>query len=225
MGNINGTTNFFVDNYNVYHRIRPANGSIKFHWQYSITLKLLPQYEYILMMFDPGYVIPSNNPELVPRTSVIVRPNSIGNLYLKVIIYLNLEYSKRYFIMQVIKRILLKTEENPCESTVNYNVLSCVEKKLISETKCRPPWINSTSTVRMCSYEDDSSSLRTFMELMSDVTFMGTQRLYSKYGCLRPCTYLEYKVNKLPKLFSYIMYQNYAMQQYPACRGSTDVEV
>ena len=98
--------------------------------------------------------------------------------------------------MQVIKHILLNTEENPCESAANYNVLSCVEKKLISRTGCRPPWINSSSTVRMCSYEDDSSSLRTFMELVSDVTFMGTQRLYSNYGCLRPCTYFEYKVKK-----------------------------
>lgn len=84
LGRIRGKTNFFVDNYNVYHLIHPSNGSIKFHWKYSITLKLLPQYEYILMMFDPVYVIPSNNPELVPRTSLIVKPNSIGNLYLKV---------------------------------------------------------------------------------------------------------------------------------------------
>lgn len=123
--------------------------------------------------------------------------------------------------MKVIKRILLNTEENPCESTVNYNVLSCVEKKLISETGCRPPWINSSiGTVRMCSYEDDLSSLRTFMELMSNVTFMGTQRLYSNYGCMRPCSYFEYKV-KITQITLYI----YQMRQYPACRGPIDVEV
>ena len=85
MGKIKGKTDFFVDNYNVYHRIHPSNTSIKFHWKYSMTLKLVPQYEYILMIFDPGYVIPSNNPENVPRTSVRVEPNSKGNLYLKVI--------------------------------------------------------------------------------------------------------------------------------------------
>ena len=84
MGRIKKNANFFVDNYSVYHRIHPSNGSIKSHWQHSLTVQLLPQNEYILMLFDPAYVIPSNNPELVPRTSLIVKPNSIGNLYLKV---------------------------------------------------------------------------------------------------------------------------------------------
>ena len=84
MGKKKKDTDFFVDNYSVYHRIHPSNGSIKFHWQHTLNLRLLPQNEYILMMFDPAYVIPSNNPELVPRTSLIVKPNSIGNLYLKV---------------------------------------------------------------------------------------------------------------------------------------------
>ena len=84
MGKIKGKTDFFVDKYSVYHRIHPSKGSIKFHWMYSITLKLLPQNEYNLMLFDPAYVIPSNNPDLVARTSLIVKPYSIGNLYLKV---------------------------------------------------------------------------------------------------------------------------------------------
>lgn len=84
LGKIKGKTDFFVDKYSVYHRIHPSKGSIKFHWMYSITLKLLPQNEYNLMLFDPAYVIPSNNPDLVARTSLIVKPYSIGNLYLKV---------------------------------------------------------------------------------------------------------------------------------------------
>ena len=84
LSKIKGKTDFFVDNFNVYHRIQPSNGSIKFHWRYSITLKLLPQNEYNLMLFDPAYVIPSNNPELVARTSLMLKRYSIGNLYLKV---------------------------------------------------------------------------------------------------------------------------------------------
>ena len=84
MGKRKRNTNFFVDNYSVYHRIHPSKGSIKFRMQHSLQLKLLPHKEYILMLFDPAYVIPSNNPEVVPRTSLIVKPNSIGNLYLKV---------------------------------------------------------------------------------------------------------------------------------------------
>ena len=84
LGKRKGNTNFFVDNYSVYHRIHPSKGAIKFHMQYSLQVKLLPQKEYILMLFDPAYVIPSNNPEVVPRTSLIVKPNSIANLYLKV---------------------------------------------------------------------------------------------------------------------------------------------
>ena len=202
MGRIKKNADFFVDNYSVYHRIHPSNGSIKSHWQHSLTVQLLPQNEYSLMLFDPAYVIPSNNPELVPRTSLIVKPNSIGNLYLKVklnnilldgfIVNIHFTISQ----VQVIKHYTLNTEEDPCESAAHYNVLSCVEKELISRTGCRPPWISSSSTVRICSYEDDSGLLRHYLALMSDVTFMGTERLYTEYSCMRPCTYLEYKVSK-----------------------------
>ena len=100
-------------------------------------------------------------------------------------------------LFKVIKHITLNTKENPCESTASYNVLSCVEKKLISKTGCRPPWTDSSSTVRLCSYENDLKAIRQFMALMSNITFMGTQRLYTEYGCMRPCTYFEYKVTKL----------------------------
>ena len=99
-------------------------------------------------------------------------------------------------LFKVIKHITLNTKENPCESTASYNVLSCVEKKLISKTGCRPPWTDSSSTVRLCSYENDLKAIRQFMALMSNITFMGTQRLYTEYGCMRPCTYFEYKVTK-----------------------------
>ena len=56
------------------------------------------------------------------------------------------------------KHSKLRTEENPCETSSDYDFLSCVEDKLATAAGCRPPWTNltpsasATPPVRVCSY-------------------------------------------------------------------------
>ena len=103
------------------------------------------------------------------------------------------------------KHSKLKTEENPCETSSDYDFLSCVEDKLVTAAGCRPPWTNLTPSasatppvrmcsyhyhynhhyhyhyhhhyqVRECSYQTDSRLLRHYLALMSQVSFMGKDR-------------------------------------------------
>ena len=135
--------------------------------------------------------------------------------------YLMVKSNLLSLTIKVIKHFVLNTDEYPCDSTVKYDVLSCVEKGIISKVGCRPPWINSSSIGKICSYNDDSKLLRQYMTLMSDVTFMGPERLYSYYGCKRPCIFFEYKV----KSFKYIYPDHQIICPNLACRRPVDVEV
>ena len=149
------------------------------------------------MINDPHFGFPTSNPGVVPRTSLIIRKNRLVIIFLQVTNYLNLSTSTihQFYFIQVIKHHKLNTKENPCKSSRDYYYHECIERKLISTVGCRPSWINiKTSENKTCKSRE---SIRNYLEQMMMINALGPQAFATKYGCIAPCTYNEYRVDRL----------------------------
>ena len=82
---------------------------------------------------------------------------------------------------------------NPCEDSFDYNFQNCIYNKMISNVGCQPYWLDFIHTdVENCS---EASQMDKFLEYMGDLNTISTEEeLIENYNCLKPCTFMEYKV-------------------------------
>ena len=83
---------------------------------------------------------------------------------------------------------------SPCEESLDYNFQNCIFTEMISNVGCKPYWMDHIQTDKEnCS---EASQLDKFLEYLGDLTKMSTEEeLTEKYNCLKPCIYMEYKVD------------------------------
>ena len=80
-------------------------------------------------------------------------------------------------------------------SSPEYYYHECIERKLISTVGCIPSWISiKTSENKTCTSRE---SIRNYLEQMMMINALGPQAFATKYGCIAPCTYNEYRVDRL----------------------------
>ena len=86
----------------------------------------------------------------------------------------------------------MNTKKNPCEPASDYSYFSCIMQKMVKRTNCKPFWmtmINSDSAP--CT---NYSMLRKYFEMSNELNMMDEKTLYDTYQCLKPCSFMEYKV-------------------------------
>ena len=94
------------------------------------------------------------------------------------------------------KKNNLNRETSPCTSAPEYNFSDCIENKIFVELGCRPFWISNTGDKPFCQHPSKYMDylLKTYRAVL-----MNDEELIEEFGCLKPCTYMEYKVNiRLP---------------------------
>ena len=73
-----------MDMKSIYQIINPKEGSIQFRESGTLTLKLKPNNTYSVTFYDQNFMIRSNNPEVVPKNSITIKPNAYAFVYIKV---------------------------------------------------------------------------------------------------------------------------------------------
>ena len=102
--------------------------------------------------------------------------------------------SKRFTIIlvfKVFKHILLDRDASPCESSAEYNIANCLEKKIIEEIGCKPKWIKHHSQFPVC--QNKSKNLE-YTSTLFKFSKMDKIKLQYESGCTKPCSYMEYRV-------------------------------
>ena len=86
----------------------------------------------------------------------------------------------------------------------NYNFATCIEDSVANDIGCNPIWRkNSLSQLPYCTKYKE---YRDFIKKMNQLAFMDMRQLKKESGCLKPCNYIEYRVNIFIKLFMDVFY-------------------
>ena len=75
---------FDIDENSIYQIITPKEGSIQFAESDTIKLQLKPNNTYFVSFYDRNFMIRSNNPEVVPKNGITIKPRAFAFIYIKV---------------------------------------------------------------------------------------------------------------------------------------------
>ena len=79
---------FDIDENSFYQIINPKEGSIQFAESDTLKLQLKPSNTYFVTFYDRNFMIRSNNPEVVPKNGITIKPRAYAYIYIKVNIQL-----------------------------------------------------------------------------------------------------------------------------------------
>ena len=85
----------------------------------------------------------------------------------------------------------MNTADRPCEPSPGYVYHNCLEEKISQKIGCKPYWIKLDSNLETCK---DLKNMETYLLKLRESIGMDEQTIYEAYNCLKPCTYIEYKV-------------------------------
>ena len=95
-------------------------------------------------------------------------------------------------LFKAIKHNKMNTKKNPCEPASDYSYFSCIMQKMVKRTNCKPFWMTMiNSDLAPCK---NYSMLRKYFEMSNELNMMDEKTLYDTYQCLKPCSFMEYKV-------------------------------
>ena len=100
---------------------------------------------------------------------------------------------------QPVKKVNLNRETSPCTSATDYNFSNCIDNKILEELGCRPFWINNDIGTKYPLCQHPSQYMEHF-NITYKVMVLNDVELIKEFGCLKPCTYMQYKVNH-PDIF------------------------
>ena len=100
-------------------------------------------------------------------------------------------YITMFVIMQAVQHQLLNYKENPCMDFPDYKYQNCMIHKIIDSIGCQPYWVNISQSHETCTELKD---LKTFLERFKSTSKITASQINDKFGCLKPCTFIEYQV-------------------------------
>ena len=62
---------------------------------------------------------------------------------------------------------------------------------MLNKLGCQPFWLNVSQNLKTCT---EIKELKTFLDTYSDLSSWTAEDTDNYYDCLKPCTYIEYKV-------------------------------
>ena len=85
----------------------------------------------------------------------------------------------------------MNTAKNPCEPSPAYVYQHCLEERISEKIGCKPYWIELDNNLETCK---EPKNMGLYLQHLRESLGMDEQTIYEKYNCLKPCTYIEYKV-------------------------------
>ena len=86
----------------------------------------------------------------------------------------------------------MNLKRNPCQQLHPYDFNSCINGKIATMIGCKPFWIyENIKGLRNCT---KAAQLSAFLDKVRLVQGMDDNTLYHQFSCLKPCSYVEYKV-------------------------------
>ncbi len=82
-------------------------------------------------------------------------------------------------------------KRSPCEQTHPYDFNSCIDNKIATMIGCKPFWLPKKDGLKNCT---DVRQLNAFLDKVRETQGMDDDTLFNHYQCLKPCSYMEYKV-------------------------------
>ena len=87
----------------------------------------------------------------------------------------------------------MNTRKSPCEPSPDYVYQHCVLERIAQKIGCKPFWLKLDINLETC---QESKDMKTYLSKLRVSLGMDEQTIYEEYKCLKPCTYIEYKVPK-----------------------------
>ena len=143
----------------------------------SATFILNKDLSYQIYIMDKRLQFITGSPKVIPRFAFSW--NRRGGA---IILYLN-----------VIRHEKLNLPNKPCEPSPEYNLVSCLDRSLITRAGCQPYWSRVTlDDFPVCDNETllDSFDIEYWKFYNAD-----KNRLSKLSNCRMPCTFMEYKVS------------------------------
>ena len=85
----------------------------------------------------------------------------------------------------------MNKKEKPCMDSPDYKYQNCLIGKILDRIKCQPYWVNISQSHKNCTEEKD---LRKFLDTLTFLSFGTANQINDQFGCLKPCTFIEYQV-------------------------------
>ena len=63
----------------------------------------------------------------------------------------------------------------------------------MDEVGCQPYWLNTSRSGKNCT---DVKQLQTFLDIYSVRAYASEEQIKERFGCLTPCSYIEYQVSR-----------------------------
>ena len=86
----------------------------------------------------------------------------------------------------------MNTVKNPCETSPDYVYQHCVEERMAQKIGCKPFWLKQDMNLETC---QEPKHMKEYLSKLRESLGMDEQTIYEEYKCLKPCTYIEYKVS------------------------------
>ena len=91
-----------------------------------------------------------------------------------------------------------------CEQSQPYNFDSCINGKIATMIGCKPFWVSENiNGLQNCT---DARQLSAYLDKVRLAQGMDDNTLYDHFQCLKPCSYVEYKVCRFKPLKNMQMY-------------------
>ena len=75
---------YLLDKYYVTHFIKPEDGLIMFNRTNTFGIVLDANFEYVVEFHDRNFIIPTSNPDIIPKNMLVIEKNVYTFIYLKV---------------------------------------------------------------------------------------------------------------------------------------------
>ena len=161
----------------------------------SFDIFFYPNGTLYLQISDLNFITPILNPLSTIETFYEIKgqTNVAFIIYLKVISTYGKPSKEFLIIAKVIKHKKLNRQSNQCEESENYNFAGCINEKLMLNVGCQPHWFYKPEiNLTLCS---NFSQLNAFVHNYAQILSLIPEDINDNLGCLKPCTYMEYKVN------------------------------
>ena len=120
------------------------------------------------------------SPNIIPRP-VLTLKQSPGSVYL---------------YLKAIRHEKLNQPNQPCDPSPDYDFTFCLEKWIITNIGCQPPWSRFIMEGQpLC---DNLPMFTEYTIKMNELYSMGKNDLFEKTSCLIPCFFMEYRVSFSP---------------------------
>ena len=86
----------------------------------------------------------------------------------------------------------MNTVKSPCETSPDYVYQHCLEDRIAQKMGCKPFWLKQDMNLDTC---QEPKHMKDYLSELRESLGMDEQTIYEEFKCLKPCTYIEYKVS------------------------------